>query len=122
VPEPVLAALGDDLNTPQALAHVHEILGDLNKASETRERFRLRGALLAAGGILGILGQEPEDWFKWRPAGATLDDVAIDALVAKRVEARRGRDFAEADRIRDELAAQGVVLEDGAAGTQWRRA
>ncbi len=122
VPEPVLAALGDDLNTPQALAHVHEILGDLNKASETRERFRLRGALLAAGGILGILGQDPEDWFKWRPAGATLDDVAIDALVAKRVEARRGRDFAEADRIRDELAAQGVVLEDGAASTQWRRA
>ena len=53
VPEAVLAALGDDLNTPQALAHVHEILGDLNKASDTPERARLRGALLAAGGVLG---------------------------------------------------------------------
>jgi cysteinyl-tRNA synthetase len=123
VPEPVLSALGDDLNTPQALVHVHELLGDLNKASDTGQRSRLRGNLLAAGGVLGILQEDPEDWFKWQPAGAdTLDDAAIDALIAKRVRSRQARDFAESDRIRDELAAHGVVLEDGAAGTIWRRA
>ena len=88
VPEAVLAALGDDLNTPQALAHVHEILGDLNKASDTPERARLRGALLAAGGVLGILGQDPEDWFKWRPAGAATPDDAGDRRAHR--QARRG--------------------------------
>ena len=78
---------------------------------------------MAAGGVLGILQEDPEDWFKWQPAGAdTLDDAAIDALIAKRVRSRQARDFAESDRIRDELAAHGVVLEDGAAGTIWRRA
>jgi cysteinyl-tRNA synthetase len=75
------------------------------------------------GKVLGLLQQDPEDWFKWQPEGAvTFDEAMIADMIDKRNAARTAKNFAEADRIRDALAAQGIVLEDGAGGTTWKRA
>jgi cysteinyl-tRNA synthetase len=122
VPAEVQAALEDDLNTPLAVAHLHELATALNKAATPGEKARWKGALLASGDSLGLLQQDVEEWFRWAPAGdAGLTDDQIDGLVAQRVAARKARNFTEADRIRQDLAAHGVVLEDGPAGTTWRR-
>jgi len=72
--------------------------------------------------LLGLLQQNPEKWRHWQPAGAeTMDKAEIEALIAKRKLARANKDFALSDRIRGQLAEQGIVLEDGPQGTTWRR-
>ena len=122
LPIELLAALEDDLNTPLAVAHLHDMAGNLNKATTVAEKAKWKGALLASGDVLGLLQQDVEAWFRWTPADAAgLSDAAVDDLVRRRVEARLARDFAEADRIRKELVEQGVLLEDGPEGTAWRR-
>ena len=122
VPEAVLEALGDDLNTPLALVRLHELAGALNKATDG-ERSNCAAKLLAAGAVLGLLQQDPEAWFKWRPTNTeAVEEAEIEALIAKRLNARKARDFVESDRIRDDLAGRGIVLEDGADGTTWRQA
>jgi cysteinyl-tRNA synthetase len=110
----MVAALGDDLNTPNALAILHEQLTGLNRAPDPQVAARLR----ASAGLLGLLQDAPDAWLK---GGAQADDQ-VEALIAKRQAARAGRDFARADAIRAELAAQGILLEDGPTGTTWRRA
>jgi cysteinyl-tRNA synthetase len=123
VPLDVMAALEDDLNTPLAIAHLHEWATQLNKATSLDEKAKCKGALLAGGDLLGVLQQDVETWFRWVPQGGTaLSDSAVDDLINRRIAARKAKDFAEADRIRKELADQGVLLEDGAGGTTWRRA
>ena len=121
-PSAVLDALCDDLNTPEALAHVFALVGAAHKVAAS-ERAAIKAQLLGAGALLGLFAQDPDVWFRWQPEGAeTLSEQAIAALIEERREARKARDFARADRIRSELAAQGILLEDGAAGTTWRRA
>ena len=105
VPEAVLGPLRDDLNAPGALAALHELRGD-------------PGALRAAGRLMGLLGEDQDAWFR----GAEAADARIDALLAERDAARKARDFARADAIREALAGEGVVIEDGPSGATWRRA
>lgn len=122
VPESIEEALCDDLNTPQAIARIHEIVNDLNKAETPEAQASLRAQLLAAGEALGILQQDPETWFRWKPANQSgPSDEEIQAQIAARIAAKKARNYAEADKIRKTLAEQGIVLEDGPQGTTWRR-
>ncbi|OAN50093.1 cysteine--tRNA ligase [Magnetospirillum moscoviense] len=122
-PIEVMAALEDDLNTPLAISHLHELAGKLNKAADTAAKARAKGLLLAAADLLGVLKQDPEAWFRWQPAGGGngLSEADIEAAITARLDARKAKNWAEADRIRKDLAEQGVVLEDGPAGTSWKR-
>jgi cysteinyl-tRNA synthetase len=98
----VVEALADDLNTPAALARLQAI----DQPS----------TLKASAALLGLLSGSAEEWFR---GGA--DESAIEQRIAERAAAKKNRDFATADRIRDELRAEGIILEDGPGGTTWRR-
>jgi cysteinyl-tRNA synthetase len=147
LPAELLAALSDDLNTPQAIAVLHELVTRANKARRPAEKADRKEALAAAGRVLGLLQYDPETYLQG--AGARRSQVfhgadaiahapadpgtvitnridamrgEIERLIKERAEARRLKDFARADAIRDELQARGIILEDGPSGTTWRRA
>ena len=113
------AALDDDLNTPLALTVMDAIAGETLAAESSDAKAASATALLACGQALGLLGQAPDAWFAGGAAGAEVAE--IERLIAARNKARKVLDFAAADRIRDELAALGILLEDTAQGTSWRR-
>ena len=115
----VQSALEDDLNTPKAVAELHKLVSEFNRASNSNEKVKIKGAILAAGKLLGLLQINPEDWFK-RVAG-DIDDAKIEDLIRRRAEARSAKNFVKADSIRDKLAAVGIVLEDNAGLTTWKR-
>ncbi|MBB1088954.1 cysteine--tRNA ligase [Lysobacter sp. SG-8] len=119
IPATIEAALDDDLNTPQALATLAGIAAEARKAAAASEKTRLKAELLGAGLALGLLQQAPADWFARGTSGE--DDARIQARVDARVAAKQARDFALADAIRDELAAEGIVLEDTPQGVRWVR-
>ncbi len=120
--ENFLAALEDDLGTPDALAEMNGLARRLGQGLGNREdpeTLRAMAAeLLADGELIGLLTLDPETWFK---GDTNDDDASIDALVAERDEARAARNFARADELRDQLQAMGIELEDGSGGTRWRR-
>jgi cysteinyl-tRNA synthetase len=115
-PRGVLAALCDDLNTPQALAELSALVTEANKA-EAFEWPKLKGQMLAAGRLLGLLQQDPEAYAR----GDADDAKRIDALVQQRIAARKAKDFAAADQIRKALADEGIEIMDGPQGSTWRR-
>ena len=79
---------------------------------------KLKGALLAAGNLIGLLQEDPESWFQ--SGGADIDNAEIERLIAERQKAKENKDYALADKIRDDLIAKGVMLEDGPDGTKWK--
>jgi len=115
----VREALDDDMNTPLALTELHELAGEVNQASSDAERSALQGALATGGRLMGLLERDPRGWL--RGSGAA-NAARIEDRIAARAAARRERRFAEADQIRTELAAEGIILEDEPDGTTtWRR-
>jgi cysteinyl-tRNA synthetase len=125
IPASVEAALDDDLNTPAVLAEIARIAGDARKAASVgeipgEEKVRLKSQLLGAGLALGLLQQDPAAWFERGASGD--DDTRIQALIDERNAARKARDFARSDAIRDQLAAEGIALEDTPQGVRWKRA
>jgi cysteinyl-tRNA synthetase len=113
-----LAALSDDLNTPHAIAEIGAGLGavlDQSGVVEPAEMDAARRAIAAAN-LLGLLEQDSDSWFR-----GDADSSGIEQRIAERAEAKKQRDFATADRIRDELKSEGIVLEDTPGGTTWRR-
>ena len=116
----VEAALLDDLNTPAAFAVVAGLADAARAAGTTDERRAAKAALLAGAELLGLLQQDPQAWFQQTSAGANLDRAEIERLVEARSAAKSARDFAESDRIRAELLAMGVVVEDTPQGARWK--
>lgn len=125
LPEAFSAALDDDLNTPIALAELHQLTLQLNKSDSDEEKAMLKGQLLSSAAILGLLEDSPEAWLKWQSSAAAsssgLSDADIEDLIQQRKQARIDKDFAKADAVRDQLKAAGIVLKDSADGTTWVR-
>jgi cysteinyl-tRNA synthetase len=118
VPDELIAILADDLNTPEALALLSRLAENARKATSPQDKKAAKGALMGAGGFLGLLRQDPESWFKG--AGGAVDAAWVESLLAERAEARKRKDYATSDRIRDQLAARGVIIEDGPQGARWK--
>jgi cysteinyl-tRNA synthetase len=119
------AAMDDDFNTPEALAVAQSVTRDLNLAKGTKDAAKsaaLAATLRAMGGMLGVLQQDPDKYLKRSAGAGGLSDAQVDALVAARNAARAAKNYAESDRIRVQLNDAGVLLDDKAGGTQWRRA
>ena len=122
-PKVVVDALSDDLNTPKALAGLHELANQLRRATDTEAKNAAVQQLLAGGSLLGLLIQTPDTYFtQGQPSGASsMTADAIEALIEQRKAARASGDYAGADRIRDDLLASGIELEDSREGTRWRK-
>jgi cysteinyl-tRNA synthetase len=111
VDDEVLGALSDDLNTPAVYTSLHALTSAAR--ANTEDRRRLKQALA----FLGLYDGEKDTDFL---VGRTVDAAAVEALIAKRNAARKAKNFAEADRLRAELSAMGVAIEDGPTGTTWK--
>jgi cysteinyl-tRNA synthetase len=110
------AALDDDFGTPEAMAVLFDLATLVNRGEPA-----LASQLKALGNVLGLLQRDPQSFLQAAPAGG-LSNEEIEAKVGARSTAKKAKNFVESDRIRDELKAAGIVLEDGSQGTTWRRA
>jgi cysteinyl-tRNA synthetase len=109
-----LDALSDDLNTPKAIAALHELRSEAAKGAKGAA-----ACLRASAQMLGLLQQDAAVWSAWRPSSRRIDEAAVQSAINARNAARKAKDFKEADRIRDELAAMGILLKDSKDGTTW---
>jgi cysteinyl-tRNA synthetase len=114
------AALLDDLNTPVAISELHKLAREMN-AADGDALAEAKGRLLAVAGLMGLLQQDPEQWFTHSRGGSDISAEEIEVLIAKRNQAKADKDYAGADGVREELKSMGVVLEDSREGTKWRR-
>lgn len=116
--------MDDDFNTPRAVAILHEVARDLNRIDDksSDEGIRLANTLRQLGSTLGLLQDDPAEYLQGGVDEGSLSNEEIDSLINQRTEARKNKDFAESDRIRDLLTENGISLEDGPEGTTWRRA
>ena len=117
--ERFFSSMDDDFNTPETLAALFELVRELNKvrAEDEQKALPLAALLVKLGGILGILQGDAEAFLQ---SGSDVDEVWIEEMIQKRADAKKARDFAEADRVRQELAEQGIILQDSREGTTWR--
>ena len=117
------AAMDDDFNTPEALAALFDLAREINRARSEDPALAagLAGQLRTLGAVLGLLQDDPEAYLRGGPTAGGLSDADIEDLIRRRAEARQARAWAEADRLRDEIQAAGILLEDGPGGTSWRR-
>lgn len=116
-------AMDDDFNTPEASSVLHAVASEINlhrREGREADARASAGVLIRLGGILGLLQQDPESFFQAESVG-DLTAADIEAMIEARNQARKNRDFAEADRIRDDLAGRGIILDDSREGTSWRR-
>ena len=120
IPDNVLNCLCDDLNTPEALAELNDLVNKLSKASNNDEIKVYKEQILAVGSILGILQEDPNKWLGIGQINDSIDEFKIDNLIADRKLARESKDFMRADEIRDELSNMGIEIEDTPKGTIWR--
>ncbi len=112
------AAMDDDLNTPEAVAVLFDLANEVNRNQSVEAAMQLK----ALAGVLGLLQRDPQEFLQGAASEGGLDDAAINAQIEARIAAKKAKNFAEADRIRKELLEAGIVLEDTAQGTTWRRA
>ncbi|WP_036565610.1 cysteine--tRNA ligase [Oceanospirillum beijerinckii] len=118
------AAMDDDFNTAEAFAVLFDLAKQLNiakKEGDTEQAGQLAGYLKLFGDVLGLFNQDADSFLKGEPAADGLSEGDIEAQIEARNQARKNKDFAESDRIRDELAAQGIILKDSREGTSWVR-
>jgi cysteinyl-tRNA synthetase len=118
------SAMDEDFNTPEAIAVLFEMAREVNRlrASDEIAAARVAANLRSLAEVLGLLQRDPEAFFQGEAGAAGLGDAEIEQFINDRLAARKARNWAEADRIRDELKDKGILLEDGASGTTWRRA
>ncbi len=116
-----MTAMSDDMNTPEALSVMFTVAKQINKETNEAEKQKLATILVAMGNVLGILQTDPESYLKGSVNNKAIKAEDIDALIAKRTQARADKDWALGDKIRDDLLAQGIELEDKAGETTWRR-
>lgn len=114
----IVEALEDDLNTPLALSYIHDLVNQLNKAETLQEKSEIKTLLIKSAELLGILWQDPEVWFKGEASDETEE---IEKLIEERATAKRNKDYALADKIRNNLKEKGIILEDGVGGTTWKK-
>jgi cysteinyl-tRNA synthetase len=120
VPDDLIGALEDDLNTPKAMAAFFRLAKNLNKATDKREKVVLAAQMYASGELMGILGSDPDEWFARNIEGEVSSDQ-IDVLIERRNAAKAAGDYKAADAFRDQLSDAGVTIQDGRNGTTWRR-
>ena len=115
--------MDDDFNTPEALAAMFELAREINRlrSGDAATAAGLAAELKRLGGLLGVLQHDPEAWLRGEAAADGIPDEEVEKLVQQRLDAKAERNWGEADRIRDELKELGILLEDGASGTSWRR-